>query len=238
MSTMRAAQFRFHGILNDFLPGDKKHAAFTSTFQDGQSIKHLIESLGIPHTEVGQIVVNGKTVDVNYLARDYDQVEIHPAQPGCPIEPRFLLDSHLGKLTTYLRILGFDCLYRNDYTDKELIDLVLHEKCILLTRDRRLLMRKVVTYGYCLHSLEPQEQLLEVVRRFDLISKITPFRRCLRCNHPLEPISKEAILERLEPLTKRYYEEFHHCPSCDQIYWKGSHYERMLRLIDNVVIQV
>jgi len=144
------------------------------------------------------------------------------------------LDSHLGRLAAYLRMLGFDCLYRNDYDDAELAELVQCEKRILLSRDRRLLMRKVVQYGYCLRSLEPPEQLAEVVRRFDLADKIAPLHRCLRCNHPLQPVSKETVLDRLEPLTKIHFDEFHLCPACDQVYWKGSHVERMERLIESV----
>jgi len=131
-------------------------------------------------------------------------------------------------------MLGFDCLYRNDYDDAELAELVQREKRILLSRDRRLLMRKVVQYGYCLRSLEPPEQLTEVVRRFDLADKIRPFHRCLRCNGALQPVSKETVLDRLEPLTKIHYDEFSLCPACDQVYWKGSHVERMEKLIESV----
>jgi uncharacterized protein with PIN domain len=150
------------------------------------------------------------------------------------LEPRFLLDNHLGRLAAYLRMLGFDCLYQNDYDDAELAGILQADERILLSRDRRLLMRKVVTHGYCLRSLDSLEQLTEVVQRFDLTKSITPFHRCVHCNHPLESISKEAILDRLEPLTKQYFEEFHICPACKQIYWKGSHYERMQSLIEQI----
>jgi hypothetical protein len=162
-------------------------------------------------------------------------VEIQPIQNGCAIEPRFLLDNHLGRLAAYLRMLGFDCLYRNDYDDQQLADVLQHEERILLSRDRRLLMRKVVSHGYCPRSLNSLEQLTEVIRRFDLIKRITPFHRCLRCNHPLEAVLKEAVLDRLEPLTKLYFDEFQICPACNQIYWKGSHYERMQQLIEQMM---
>ena len=131
-------------------------------------------------------------------------------------------------------MLGFDCLYQNDYTDDDLAEALRREERILLTRDRRLLMRKVVKHGYCPRSLDSREQLAEVIRRFDLTGQIVPFHRCLRCNHLLESVSKEAVLDRLEPLTKLYYEEFQICPSCQQIYWKGSHYERMQTLIEEL----
>ena len=139
-------------------------------------------------------------------------------------------------------MLGFDCLYNNDngcvvgnhYHDDGIAGILAEDPRILLTRDRRLLMRKVVQHGYCLRSLEPPEQLVEVVHRFDLVVKIAPLHRCLRCNHPLQAVSKEAVLDRLQPLTKRYFDEFHLCPACDKIYWKGSHVERMEKLIESV----
>ncbi len=228
---MKRAYFIFLRDLDYFLPLGKRKAAVECTFRGNQSVKHLIESLGVPHTEVGKILANGRLISLNHITRDGDQIEVHPPAPGCPLEPRFLLDNHLGKLAAYMRMLGFDCLYHNTYEDDELADLVHQEERILLSRDRRLLMRKVVVHGYCPRSLEPGEQLVEVVRRFDLAGKITPFRRCLRCNHPLEPVSKQAVLHRLEPLTKKYFDEFHLCPACNQVYWKGSHYERMQKLI-------
>jgi hypothetical protein len=97
-------------------------------------------------------------------------------------------------------------------------------------------MRKIVIHGYCLRSLDSWEQLLEVIQRFELTGRIQPFHRCLRCNHPLQPVEKESILDRLEPLTRKYFDEFHLCPSCGQVYWKGSHYERMQSLIGKIAI--
>jgi len=231
---MSMAYFDFHPELHCFLPRDKRNVTLALAFKGRQSLKHLIESLGVPHTEVGQVTVNGQARGLDSVPHNGDRIEVRAAAPGCPIEPRFLLDSHLGRLAAYLRMLGFDCLYRNDYDDAELAELVQREKRILLSRDRRLLMRKVVQYGYCLRSLEPPEQLTEVVRRFDLADKIRPFHRCLRCNGALQPVSKETVLDRLEPLTKIHYDEFSLCPACDQVYWKGSHVERMEKLIESV----
>jgi uncharacterized protein with PIN domain len=235
---MNSANFCFRDELNDFLIPARKGAAFDYLFSENPSVKHLIEALGVPHTEVAGIRVNGGLVNFSYRVQQDDRIEILPAsQPDgeqpAP-EPRFVLDNHLGQLATYLRMLGFDTLYRNDYQDDELAQVTAQEGRILLTRDRRLLMRKVVVHGYCIRDLEPRLQVLEVLRRFDLYEKITPFQRCLRCNHPLQPVSKESVLDRLEPLTKCYYEEFHLCPACNQVYWKGSHYERMQGLIEAV----
>jgi uncharacterized protein with PIN domain len=231
---MSTAHFLFSGRLSDFLTRDQRGQAIRVEFRGRQSIKHLAESLGVPHPEIGQIQVNGQVEMLGAIAQDDDRVELQPIRDGCPIPPRFLLDNHLGRLTAYLRMLGFDCLYEIDSDDNELAEILQGDERILLSRDRRLLMRKVVTHGYCPRSLDPLEQLREVIQRFDLIQQIVPFHRCLRCNHPLEAVSKEAVLDRLEPLTKLYFDEFQICPACKQIYWKGSHFERMQSLIEQM----
>jgi len=228
------AYFHFNGALNDFLPPDGRSLSIRCTFNAGQSVKHLIESLGVPHTEVVRILVDGNPVDFSYQVADGDRVEIYPAVTVQlqASEPSFILDNHLGRLAVYLRMLGFDALYRNDFHDGELARLSSQEGRILLTRDRRLLMRAQVTQGYWVRSKIPRQQLSEVVQRFNLNAEIVPFRRCMRCNGMLKPVAKEAVLDRLEPLTRLYYDEFHICNDCGQVYWKGSHYEHMQLFID------
>jgi uncharacterized protein with PIN domain len=232
---MSTAHFLFAGRLRDFLTREQKDQAILVEFRGRQSIKHLVESLGVPHPEIGQVRVNGQEGTLNSIAQDGDRVEVWPIPNRRLVEPRFILDNHLGRLTAYLRMLGFDCLYRNDYEDEELAETAEREGRILLSRDRRLLMRKAIIHGYCLRSLDSLEQLTEVIQRFELTKHIKPFHRCLRCNHPLEPVAKEAILNRLEPLTRLYFNEFQICPACKQIYWKGSHYERMEKLIEQII---
>ncbi len=238
-SGMITANFHFYAELNDFLPAERKDAAFPYAFEDHQSIKHLIEALGIPHTEVQSIQVNGSPVGFSYTPQAGDSIEVFPfsnASDGedVPHDLRFILDNHLGRLAAYLRMMGFDTLYRNDYQDEELAQVAHQENRILLTRDRRLLMRSMVQRGYWVRSQNPKQQLVEISKRYQLNGRIEPFQRCLRCNHPLEAVRKEQILSRLEPLTKQYYDEFHICPACGQIYWKGSHYERMQILIQRI----
>jgi uncharacterized protein with PIN domain len=231
---MSTAYFLFHGRLKDFLPQGQSERQIVVEFQGRQSIKHLAESLGVPHPEIGRVLVNRRDEGLGSITQNGDQIEIYPIEKDCPIEPRFLLDCHLGRLTAHLRMLGFDCLYQNDYEDANMADIVQREGRILLTRDRRLLMRKIILHGYCLRSLDPLEQLTEVIQRFELTTKVRPFHRCLRCNQPLEPVDKGAILDRLEPLTRQYFDQFHICPACGQIYWKGSHYEQMQALIGKI----
>jgi len=225
------------GELNDFLPHYRKNRTFSLDFESHQSLKHLIESIGVPHTEFGQVLVNGQVMESSNRLQDGDQVTVYPANSTPGDEPCFILDNHLGQLATYLRMLGFDSLYRNDYQDDELSEVSIMEGRVLLTRDRRLLMRKTIRLGYCIHQTDPRQQAAEVLRRFKLTGQVRPFQRCLRCNSPLQQVAKQDIIERLEPLTKRYYDEFRICPSCHQIYWKGSHFEHMQQLILEIATQ-
>ncbi len=231
------ATFTFIDELNDFLPHRLRGTTFTLEFAPHQSLKHLIESLGVPHTDFGQVLVNGKLADSDQRMSESDQVVVYPANTTIPGEPRFLLDNHLGQLATYMRMMGFDTMYRNDYQDEELAREASLDERVLLTRDRRLLMRKAIRQGYCIHQTDPRRQAVEVLKRFKLQGRVRPFQRCLRCNSPLQVVSKQDVLERLEPLTKKYYAEFRICPSCNQVYWKGSHYGRMLEMIEAMAAQ-
>ena len=231
------ARFTFIAELNDFLPHIWKNTSFSLEFAPHQSLKHLIESLGVPHTDFGRVLVNGQEADPGNRLREGDQVTVYPADSPVEGGPCFVLDNHLGQLATYLRMLGFDSLYRNDYQDEELAEVASQGERVLLTRDRRLLMRKVIRLGYCIHQTDPRLQAVEVLKRFRLHEQIKPFQRCLRCNSPLQVVSKEDILERLEPLTKIYYEEYRICPNCSRIYWKGSHYGHMLEMIKTMAAQ-
>lgn len=247
-SNMALATFRFYADLNDFLPVQYRQKSFSYPAYDGtQSIKHLIESIGVPHTEAELIMVNGEFIDFTYLVQAGDQISVYPAftstdiRPPIPLRPplpnpvRFLLDNHLGKLARYLRLLGFDTLYfSNQYDDAQLAQLAQDEGCILLTRDRGLLKRSQVIHGYCLRSRDPQEQVLSVLHRYQLSDQIDAWHRCLRCNGRLHPVDKELILDHLQPKTKLYYDQFRNCEICKQIYWKGSHYKRLQTFLDEI----
>lgn len=232
---MEEADFIFLGDLVEFLPSKIRSQEVHLVFEDHQTVKHLIESLGIPHVEIGEMLVNGSTVGPEFRPRTGDRIEIRPVPPGSPEEPRFLLDNHLGRLAAQLRMLGFDCLYRNDFEDADMASLILEDPRILLTRDRRLLMRKTIQFGYCVRSLDPDRQILELVDRFDLARWAKPFRRCLHCNALLGAVDKSAVIDRLEPKTKLYYNEFSICPNCSKIYWKGSHWERMRASVTGIL---
>jgi len=232
------ATFTVVDELNDFLPHYRKNTSFMLEFEPHQSLKHLIETIGVPHTEFGLVCVNGHEMNHANRLREADQVVVYPADAIYSDVPCFILDNHLGQLATYLRMLGFDCLYRNDYQDDELARVSFDEGRVLLTRDRRLLMRKVITLGYCPHQTDPRQQVVEVLRRFKLFEQVKPFQRCLRCNNSLQSVSKQDVIERLETLTRQYFDEFHICPVCNQIYWKGSHYGHMLEMITELAQKV
>jgi len=232
---MKVVAFDFDPDLQPLLQRDLRGQPFKIHFKGPQSVKHLIESLHIPHTEVGPLSVIGETIGLDYIVHDGDRIEVRPIAPvDLDEEPRFVLDGHLGRLASHLRMLGLDCLYENNYEDDELVRISVGDERILLTRDRLLLMHKIITQGYLIRSLDSTKQLYEVVERYGLVKWVRPFQRCMNCNYPLEPVEKETVLEKLEPLTKKYYHDFKLCPACDQVYWKGSHYERMLELIRKV----
>lgn len=240
---MAAVTFRFYGDLNDFLPARSRHAPIRCICDESAGVKHPIEALGVPHPEVEALIVNGAPADFAYRVRDGDVVDVFPCQgvslPAgyLPLRPplahpiRFVLDTHLGQLAAYLRLLGFDALYRNDYRDEELARIAADSERLLLSRDRGLLKRKLVTYGYCVRESEPRLQVASILRRYRLAATMQPWQRCARCNGLLAPVAKAAILDKLEPKTKLYYEDFQRCRECGQIYWQGSHYEHMQSFI-------
>ncbi len=243
---MKRAFFRFYAELNDFFPPEGDGKVHLHQFQGRQTVKDRIECLGVPHTEVHLILCNNEPVDFSYLVNDGDRIGVFPVfktfvlpeslavQPLYEGEPRFVLDTHLGKLARYLRILGFDTLYRNDYEDSELARISAEEERILLTRDHGVLKRKIVKYGYFIRYDHPRRQLKSVINRYGLDKYDGTFGRCLECNTRLVPVEKEKIMDRLEPKTKKYFDEFYICPNCNKIYWQGSHYEDMKEFIDEI----
>ncbi len=240
---MKRALFRFYAELNDFLPPARRGVAFAHEFAGGPSVKDVIESLGVPHAEIDLILANGESVDFSWIVQNDARVSVYPVFESIDIGPlarvrpaplretRFVLDGHLGRLARYLRMVGFDTLWRSDYGDEELARISAEEHRILLSRDVGLFKRSAVSHGHWMRETDPRRQLAEVLRRFDLFRSMAPFQRCLRCNRLLEPVAKEAVAERLPPRVREHQDEFRLCPSCLRIYWKGSHHARMERLI-------
>jgi len=243
------AHIQFHEPLQELLRTRNRTQLQRIEFKSSQTIKHLMESLGVPHTEIGQLQVIDNTIGFRYLVKSGDIVHVYPASASLDnlsgmfndgrmtIPARFILDNHLGKLAADMRMLGFDADYSNAYQDQDLAESAISEGRILLTRDRQLLMRKTIRYGYLLRSLLPDEQLLEILKRFNLFSDINLFQRCMRCNHLLEQVEKKDIESQLQPLTKKYFRDFKICTGCQQIYWPGSHVERMEERLAEILPQ-
>jgi uncharacterized protein with PIN domain len=244
MSTFHSAYFRFYEELNDFLHPSKHKKEFPYSFQGTPSVKHVIESIGVPHPEVDLILANGRSVDFGYRLRDRDRISVYPVFESLDISPvirlrpeplrksTFVVDVHLGRLARMLRLLGFDTLYRNDYDDPEIVRIATEQNRIILTRDRNLLKAGVVSRGYWVRSDDVDNQLMEILRRFDLYSQIRPFKRCLRCNGPIEEKPKTEVFHLLEPKTKLYYGRFYQCRACEQVYWKGTHFDKLKEKIE------
>lgn len=243
---MKTITIRFYEELNDFLPKGKRKVRFTQEFFGRESVKDLIESLGVPHTEVDMILVNGKSVDFTYRLQDRDDVSVYPVfesfdikviqhlRPAPLREPKFVLDVHLGKLSRYLRMLGFDTFYENNLEDGKIVHISLSENRTILTRDVGLLKRGEVTHGYFVRNTTVELQVEEVVERFQLNKLINEFTRCIECNHVLTSVQKEKVLERIPPKVKKHYDEFSICPGCSKIYWRGSHVEDMLQVVEKL----
>ena len=243
---MKKVYFRFYEELNDFLPEEKRKIRFVLNYIDRASVKDVIESLGAPHTEIDLILVNGDSVRFDYLINDGDDISVYPVFESLDItnvqhlrpkplrNPKFVADVHLGRLARYLRMMGFDVLYKNDFDDNEIVRLSLSERRAILTRDRGILKRNEVTHGYWIRSIKVKEQVIEVIKRFDLKNNIKEFSRCINCNSALESIPKSKIIAELPPKVSKSQESFSRCPACKKNYWKGTHHQKMLSFIQSV----
>jgi len=244
---MATASFRFYEELNDFLAPERRRREFSAPCARAATAKHMIEALGVPHTEVELILVNGESVGFERLLQDGDRVAVYPRFEALDITPllrvrerplrvtRFVADAHLGGLAHMLRMAGFDSLYRNDYRDREIADIAEREGRIILTRDRELLKYRGVTHGCYVHALKPAPQLRELAERLDLARSFKPFTLCLECNAPLHPVDKQRVRERLPPSVQANYQRFTACDSCGRVFWEGSHWRRMQALLSESV---
>lgn len=239
LATPACASLRFYAELNDHLPPAQQFRIIQKEFFVPTSVKDMIESCGIPHTEVDLVLVNGESADFSRLIRNGDRVSVYPVfetldiaplsrlRPQPLREPKFVLDVHLGKLAGYLRMLGFDAVYSNSASDAELVSISVEQGRILLTRDRGLLKHSAVTRGYWIRETDSRRQAAETVKRFDLARLLRPFTRCMVCNQDLRPVPKSEVRDRVPAKVWESCEEFRQCAGCRRIYWYGSHTRRM-----------
>ena len=245
--TIKEDHIRFYEELNDFLPEDQRKRDLVLQFYNAPSVKDAIESFGIPHTEVDLILINSRPVSFDTRVKTGDQVSVYPKfesfditkvsrLKGRPLRKvKFILDVHLGKLARYLRLCGFDTLYDNRYEDHTIVEISSEENRIILTRDIGILKYSEVKHGYWLRSDQPQEQLEEVIKRFDLKNQVKLFQRCMECNGKIRRVNKDKIRDKLLSGTQQYYNEFFQCNQCGKIYWKGSHYNNMVEFIRKIL---
>ena len=236
--------------LNDFVPPEARGGSVRRAFRPHQTVKDVVEAFGVPHTEVDLVLVNGEPVGLADHPAPGDRLAVYPVfetidigpvnrlHPELRREPRFVVDVHLGRLARLLRLLGFDASWGQDLDDDTLAAISDTEHRILLTSDRGLLKRRRVTHGLFVRSAPPVEQAVDVVRRLDLAARIAPFSRCLRCGGELAAVTKSEVEDRLEPLTRQHVDEFHRCCACGHLYWRGSHHDRLRRLVEEIGARV
>ena len=241
------AEFRFYEELNDFLAPDHRRRAFEARCARAATVKHMIEALGVPHTEVELVLVNSESVGFDRLLAHGDRVSVYPrfetfdltpllrARDAPPRVTRFIADAHLGGLARLLRLTGFDTLYDNHYDDAELVAIATREGRIALTRDRELLKRRELTHGCFVHALKPEQQAAEIFQRLDLARSARPFSLCLECNAPLRPIDKADVAHRLPADVRARHVRFSTCDQCQRVFWEGSHWQRMRAVVDRLL---
>ena len=232
--------------LNFFLPKKFRQRLLQLQLNGNPSVKDVIESVGIPHTEFELVLVNSEVVELSYHVRKGDRISVYPFfyqfdAPGkeialkeTPEDFKFILDVHLGKLAAMLRLLGFDCYYRNNLEDEEIIKIAFHEDRIILSRDLGIFKNSKVKWGYFPRSQDPKVQLKEIIDRYDLKSRMKPFSRCTNCNGEISVVKKADIEGQLKERTKLFYEEFYICENCNKTYWKGSHYYKMIEFVESI----
>lgn len=243
---------RFYEELNDFLPRDERKKDLDFSFAGRRSVKDLIEQFGVPHVEVDLILVNGSSVGFDYIIADGDRISVYPVfetfgigevtrlRPEPLRETKFVLDVHLRKLARRLRLLGFDTVFDERLDDPELAEISHREKRILLTRDRGLLMRRIVTRGFIVRNTDPGLQVHEVLDRLDLRDSCRPFTRCIECNGTIEvlPTDSElfaAVKADIPEGVLSWCRDFFRCPSCGKIYWKGSHFDKLTGIVSTIL---
>lgn len=243
---MVTATFRFYEELNDFLAPERRRRAFTCPCARRATTKHMIEALGVPHTEVELVLLNGESVDFGAVLREGDRVAVYPKFEALDITPllrvrvqalrrtRFVADAHLGGLARLLRMTGFDTLYDNHFQDDEIERIAGAQERIVLTRDRELLKRRGITHGCYVHALHSARQLREIFDRLDLARSARPFTLCLNCNAPLRGIDKAQVAAALPPSVRERYQRFSTCDVCRGVFWEGSHWERMRALVEGL----
>ncbi|MFG2954668.1 Mut7-C RNAse domain-containing protein [Streptomyces sp. NPDC048291] len=216
-----------------FVPHARRVGVHPLAVDGVSTLGHVIESLGVPLTEVGALVVDGREVPVAHIPADGERVSVRPVArpqrvPGAPL--RFLLDVHLGTLARRLRLLGVDAAYEStDIGDPALAARSAAEKRVLLSRDRGLLRRRELWAGGYVYSTGPDDQLRDVLDRF--APDLRPWTRCTACNGLLKQATKDEVADQLKGGTQKSYDVFAQCAECGRAYWKGAHHQQLEAIV-------
>lgn len=222
-----------------FVPHGRRGEATPLTTDGVSSLGHVVESAGVPLTEVGALRVDGRELPRSYVPAAGDSVRVDPVTrpqqvPGAPL--RFLLDVHLGTLARRMRLLGVDTAYEStDIGDPALATRSATEKRVMLSRDRGLLHRRELWAGAFVYSTRPDDQLHDVLDRFR--PDLRPWTRCTACNGLLRAATREEVADRLESGTRRSYDVFAQCEECGRAYWKGAHHEQLEAIVANALAE-
>jgi uncharacterized protein with PIN domain len=222
-----------------FVPNERRHGPSAVTTDGVSSHGHVVESTGVPLTEVGTLWVNGREVPASYVPEAGDLVEVRsvdrPQQvPGAPL--RFLLDVHLGTLARRMRLLGVDTAYEStDIGDPALAARSAAEQRVMLSRDRGLLRRRELWAGAYVYSTTPEDQLRDILERFR--PRLQPWTRCTACNGLLKSATKEEVADQLHGGTHRSYDVFAQCQGCKRAYWKGAHHEQLVAIVERALAE-
>jgi len=223
-------ELRFAAELRMFLPPANRVGTVRVATDGTFSLGHVVESAGVPLTEVGFLLVNDRPVQPSYQPRPGDRIIVQAiSRPQPQAEPRFLLDVHLGALARRMRLLGLDSAYSNDLDDDALIELANQGRRVLLTKDRGLLRRRKLWLGAYVRGARADDQLADVLDRF--APPLAPWTRCLACNGPLLPVPKSQVEEHLRAGTRRTYDRFCRCAECGRVFWRGAHSRRLSAIV-------
>ncbi|MEU1981140.1 Mut7-C RNAse domain-containing protein [Nocardia sp. NPDC019395] len=243
-------ELRVYAELNDFLPPRSRFSVLRRPVRSHQTVKDVVEAAGVPHTEIDLLLVNGESVGFGHRPRPGDRLAAYPVFESLDIaaltrvrphplrEPRLLVDVNLGGAARLLRLMGLDVRCEFDAEDAELAEIAVDDHRILLTRDRGLLARRIVTHGLFVRAGLPVDQVVEVIDRLDLSNCLTPLTRCLRCGAPLADVAKADVIDRLPPLTRHEHNTFRRCTGCDRVYWAGTHRDRLEELVDRILSKI
>ena len=244
---MSVAIFHFYEELNDFLSPQRRKVDFQVGFKGRESVKDMIEALGVPHTEVDLILVNGESVDFRYIINEGDRISVYPVFESLDIsgvtrlrkiplrESRFIADINIRDIVKYMRALGLDVVYDASLSPRDIIRISRGEKRTILTKSRKLLKFKDVTHGIFIRPGTTVEQIKGVIDFLSLREVMVPFSRCLQCNHALVKVTKESVSDRIPPKTREFCDEYSYCRACDKIYWKGTHFIKIKQVIEEIL---